>query len=260
MKFPSERNPWYNYRTLYLTQDRIKNGVAFWDKYQAALTKAENTYGVPANIIVATIGIESDYGQYKGRYPVIDALVNLAFGDTYRRAYFRQELEEFLLLTREQHLNPLKVMGSYAGAIGQPQFMPSSYRYYAVNFSGHSTIDLSNDEIDVIGSIANFYKQHGWRNNQPIAIPDLIGGGEFKKSLMKSRDITLSDLIAVGMVMDSKFLNDKKTRTIVLRGKHENEFWLTFHNFNVIMQYNPSSVYAMAVYQLGYYITSARRG
>jgi membrane-bound lytic murein transglycosylase B len=258
VKFPSELNPWYTYRTLYLTQARIKEGVEFWNKYQEALAKAENIYGVPANIIVATIGIESEYGQYTGKYPVIDALVNLAFGDTSRTAYFRQELEEFLLLTREQHLNPLKVMGSYAGAIGQPQFMPSSYRYYAVNFSGNSTIDLSHDEVDVIGSIANFYNLHGWRNDHPVAIPDLIGGGEFKKSLTKSDIITLSDLIAAGMIKDSRFLNDKKTRLVVLRGKYENEYWLTFHNFNVIKQYNPSDVYAMAVYQLSYYITASR--
>ena len=160
IKTPLEKKPWYTYQMLFVTEWRIRQGVHFWNKYQKALEKAEKTYGVPASIIVATIGVETKYGKHTGNYRVIDALSNIAFSDSPRSPFFRKELEQFLLLTREQHLNPLKVMGSYAGAIGQPQFMPSSYRHYAVNFSGNPKIDLSNNEIDVIGSIANYYKKH----------------------------------------------------------------------------------------------------
>lgn len=259
VKFPTELNPWYNYRQMYLTKDRIDQGVKFWNKYQAALTKAEDTFGVPASIIVATIGIESEYGKNTGKYPVIDALVNLAFGNTRRSAYFRQELEEFLILTREQHLNPLKVMGSYAGAIGQPQFMPSSYRYYAVNFSGNGSIDLSNDEVDVIGSVANFYKLHGWKEGQPVAIPDTSHVGFFDRIFgRKKTTITFADLQKAGFVRNAEAIRQLPWARMELKGKNENEYWMTFHNFYVIERYNPSDVYAMAVYQLSYYITVSR--
>lgn len=256
VKFPTELNPWYSYRTMYLTKDRISQGVKFWNKYQDALTKAEETFGVPASIIIATIGIESEYGKNTGQYPVIDALVNLAFGNTSRRAYFRQELEEFLVLTREEHLNPLKVMGSYAGAIGQPQFMPSSYRYYAVDFSDTGTIDLSHDEVDVIGSVANFYKLHGWQKGQPVAVPDMNNVGFFDRLFGRNKPaITFADLQRVGFVGDAQSIRQLPWARVELKGKNQNEYWMTFHNFYVIERYNPSDVYAMAVYQLSYYIT-----
>lgn len=259
VKFPTELNPWYNYRTMYLTKDRIDQGVKFWNKYQDALKRAEDTFGVPASIIVATIGIESEYGKNTGKYPVVDALVNLAFGSTSRTAYFRQELEEFFILTREQHQNPLKVMGSYAGAIGQPQFMPSSYRYYAVNFSGNGSIDLSHDEVDVIGSVANFYKEHGWEAKQPVAVPENSHEGFFDRLFGKKQaSITYSDLQRAGMVGNQQSIRNLPWARLELKGKNENENWMTFHNFYVIERYNPSDVYAMAVYQLSYYITVSR--
>src|SRR6185295_2981427 len=140
IKAPLEQHPWYTYRKLFVTEWRIQQGIVFWNQYHDVLTTVEKKYGVPSSIIVATLGIETKYGQHTGEYPVIDALANIGFSNTPRAPFFRSELEEFLLLTREQKLNPLKVMGSYAGAIGQPQFMPSSYRRYAVSFQGHSKI------------------------------------------------------------------------------------------------------------------------
>ncbi len=244
IKTPLEKKPWYTYQMLFVTEWRIRQGVHFWNKYQKALEKAEKTYGVPASIIVATIGVETKYGKHTGNYRVIDALSNIAFSDSPRSPFFRKELEQFLLLTREQHLNPLKVMGSYAGAIGQPQFMPSSYRHYAVNFSGNPKIDLSNNEIDVIGSIANYYKKHGWKPQQPVAIKTALKGKKY--GFLTSSQVNLADY---------GLSTAQKAKLIELENYFGREYWLSFHNFDVIKRYNPSDLYAMAVYQLSYYIS-----
>ena len=231
VKAPLEQKPWYTYRMLFITEQRIVQGVEFWNKYQDVLAKAEKIYGVPANIIVATIGVETKYGRNKGEYPVIDALATLAFSDSPRAPFFRKELTEFLLLTREQHLNPLEVMGSYAGAIGQPQFMPSSYRNYAVNFSGNLKIDLSHNEADVIGSIANYYKKHGWETDQPVAIPASIAGGKYQFDLTRPKQISLLDFVNAGIISNHSFSKNAKIRVIKLRGYFKNEYWLGFNNF-----------------------------
>ncbi|MHB1946782.1 MAG: lytic murein transglycosylase B [Gammaproteobacteria bacterium] len=254
IKAPLEQKPWSTYQMLFVTEWRIREGVNFWNKYQDVLERAEKIYGVPASIIVATIGVETKYGRYTGEYPVIDALANLAFGNSGRGSFFRSELEQFLLLSREQHLNPRSITGSYAGAIGQPQFMPSSYRNYAVNFSGSGKIDLSHNEVDVIGSVANYYKKHGWNTSQPITIPASIHGGKYQLHLTKHRTISKAELMEAGIVPH----HDLKYRVIQLQGHYGNEYWLGFHNFEVIKRYNPSDLYAMAVYQLSYYITALR--
>jgi len=246
VKTPLEQKPWYTYQMLFVTEWRIRQGVEFWNTYKDALERAEKEYGVPASIIVATIGVETKYGKNTGSYRVIDALSNLAFSDSTRAPFFRQELEEFLLLVREQHLDPLKVMGSYAGAIGQPQFMPSSYRRYAVNFSGNSKIDLSNNEIDVIGSIANYYKKHGWKTQQPIA---------FKTDFANKKNELQNNAIVNPADFGIPSLRNEKSKLIELEGYFGREYWLSFHNFDVIKRYNPSNLYAMAVYQLSYYIS-----
>ncbi|HSW69104.1 MAG TPA: lytic murein transglycosylase B [Gammaproteobacteria bacterium] len=238
---PLEQKPWYAYQTLFVTEWRIRQGVAFWNKYQKALERAEKIYGVPASIIVATIGVETKYGKDTGSHRVIDALSNVAFSDSPRAPFFKNELEQFLLLAREQHLDPLKVMGSYAGAIGQPQFMPSSYRHYAVNFSGNSKIDLSSNEVDVIGSIANYYKQHGWEPHQPIVIRTHLRPQSFG--------------FLAYLTHKSLSVPNQKTKFIELQGYYGREYWLGYSNFEVIKRYNPSNLYAMAVYQLSYYIS-----
>ncbi|MEO8400185.1 MAG: lytic murein transglycosylase B [Gammaproteobacteria bacterium] len=246
IKMPMEQKPWYTYQMLFVTEWRIREGVAFWNKYQDALERAEKKYGVPASIIVATIGVETKYGKSTGNYRVIDALSNIAFSSSTRSRFFRSELEEFLLLVREQHLDALKVMGSYAGAIGQPQFMPSSYRHYAVNFSGNSKIDLSHNEVDVIGSIANYYKKHGWNTEQPVAKRTALKGKKYQflaHSKENFADYGLGEY------------DHRTTKLIELQGYFGREYWVGFHNFEVIKRYNPSDLYAMAVYQLSYYIS-----
>jgi membrane-bound lytic murein transglycosylase B len=261
LKAPAEQLPWYRYKIIFLNETHIRGGVNFWNKHAATLAKAEKIYGVPASIIVATIGAETKYGSNKGDYPVIDALTNIAFSDSPRAAYFKSELEEFLLLTREQHLDPLTVKGSYAGAIGQPQFMPSSYRRYAIDFSGNGKIDLTNNEDDVIGSIANYYKKHGWKTNQEIAIPTVTQSSRYRFLFQKSPPpkVTIGDLAEYGIYpYASKLPNDQKIRVIALQAYSSNEYWVGLHNFDVIKRYNNSDLYAMAIYQMSYYISALR--
>lgn len=243
IRHPYEQKPWYNYQTLFVTEWRAQQGVKFWEKYHTALERAEREYGVPASIIVATIGVETKYGYKTGDFRVIDTLSTLSFVETSRARFFRNELKEFLLMSREQHKDPLKMMGSYAGAMGQPQFMPSSFRHYAVNFSGSGTIDLSYNTVDVIGSIANYYQKHGWQKDQPIAV---------KSNLVRHHiEYTTNSYIDP---MDDKMrsLYKQKSKLIELQGYHGREYWLGFHNFDVIKTYNPSDLYAMAVYQLSH--------
>jgi membrane-bound lytic murein transglycosylase B len=260
IRAPLEAAPWYTYQTLFITESRIRQGVDFWNHHADELKKAEKIYGVPASIIVATIGVETKYGKNKGEYPVIDALTNIGFSDSSRASYFRSELEEFLLLCREQRLNPLTIKGSYAGAIGQPQFMPSSYRHYAVNFSGNDKIDLSENISDIIGSIANYYKKHGWSTNQPVVIPALIEKNKYQYYLAKSQSASISktDFSRYGILPYSPVPADQKIKIIELQGFHGNEYWLSMHNFDVIKRYNASNLYAMAVYQLSYYIAALK--
>jgi membrane-bound lytic murein transglycosylase B len=260
IKAPMEQIPWYSYQTIFLTQSRIQGGVDFWNKHSAALNKAEKIYGVPASIIVATIGVETKYGKNKGEYPVIDALTNIAFSSSTRSPFFKSELEEFLLLTREQHLNPLTIKGSYAGAMGQPQFMPSSYRYYAVSFSGKQSIDLTNNVEDIIVSIANYYKKHGWKTNQPVAIPTTLAKNKSPVTVDKltADKITKYHLAQQGIYPKKELPANQSFKMIELRNHTGNEYWVGMHNFEVIKRYNPSNLYAMVVYQLSYHIQNLR--
>jgi membrane-bound lytic murein transglycosylase B len=259
---PLEKEPWRLYQMLFVNEWRITHGVEFWNKYADALQAAEKIYGVPAGIIVATIGIETRYGQKTGEYRVIDSLTNLAFSSSSRAYFFRKELEEFLMLCKEQSLDPTKIMGSYAGAIGQPQFMPSSYRYYAVNFSRSGKTDLMNNEIDVIGSVANYYQKHGWIPNEPVAIQAVIVGDRYNYFLRNNsinQALNLSDLNRYGIVPKYKISQSGlKAKIIELDSRYTKEYWLGFRNFDVIKRYNASDLYAMAVYQLSYYITTLR--
>lgn len=246
---PLEQRPWYNYQLFFVTESRIREGVQFWKKHRTTLEQAEKKYGVPASIIVATIGVETKYGKNVGKYRVLDALAGIAFSKSHRANYFRSELEHFFLLTREQHLNPTRVMGSYAGAIGQPQFMPSSYRHYAVSSSGNKKIDLTHNEADIITSIANYYQKHGWSYEQPVAMKTTLSGSRYLY-LSDLNSHELSKRFDVARYADST----QKLKVIPLENYFGYEYWLGFHNFSVIKRYNPSNLYAMAVYQLSHYI------
>lgn len=262
VKKPLEKKPWLTYQLLFVNEWRIKHGVEFWRKYEKTLKRAEKTFGVPAGIIVATIGIETKYGQRTGDYRVIDSLTNLAFSDSSRAKYFRSELEHFLLLTKEQHLDPRKIMGSYAGAMGQPQFMPSSYRHYAINFSNTGKTDLLHDEIDVIGSIANYYKKNGWKLNEPVIIPTSLTTTKYNsilKATKSAKTFKINELANYGVLTKTKIKHNTLTVKIIeFQNPYSKEYWLGFHNFNVIKRYNPSDLYALAVYQLSNYITELK--
>lgn len=259
VRAPLEQRPWHTYQMLFVTEWRIRKGVEFWDKHHEVLMLAEKKYGVPANIIVATIGVESKYGLHTGEYPVIEALANIGFSNSTRAPFFRSELEQFLLLTREQHLNPLKVMGSYAGAIGQPQFMPSSYRRYAVSYSGDSQIDLSHNERDIILSIANYYKNKGWATDEPVAIPASLVSNKFDIYLSKKNDVKIVPKSTLSQYEKGYRKEMKKPyKVIELKNYWGNEYWYGFHNFDVIKRYNSSDLYAMAVFQLSHYISTLR--
>lgn len=259
---PLEKETWHLYQMLFVNEWRIQHGVEFWNKYENALREAEAIYGVPASIIVATIGIETKYGQRTGDYRVIDALSNIAFSDSKRAPYFLKELEQFLLLTRDEKIDPFEMRGSYAGAIGQPQFMPSSYRRYAVNFSRSGKIDLMNDEIDVIGSIANYYSKHGWTIKTPVATPALMLGDRYNYLIKKNKinsPLTIAEFARYGIVPKTPVNNDNiEAELIELQNRYSSEYWLGFHNFYVIKRYNPSDLYAMAVFQLSNYISALR--
>lgn len=269
---PLEKEPWELYQVLFVNEWRIEHGVKYWNKHAETLQQAEKLYGVPASIIVATLGIETKYGQKIGGSRVIDVLGNLAFNHKKRQRFFRKELESFLILTQKYRLDPLKIMGSYAGAIGKPQFMPSSYLNYGIKFakknvSEHkknsgSFVDLIHNEEDTIASIANYYHKHGWHNHQPVAVRAYMLNGRNSDLIvrMKSRRaMTLAQLSKYGVMPKYRASADKTlAKLIELKGHEQCEYWLGFHNFDVIKRYNSSNLYAMAVYQLSNYIQELR--
>ena len=171
---PAILKPWVEYRPYFVNPQRIEGGVQFWKKYSAALKRAEQKYGVPQEIIIGILGVETIYGRNAGRYLALDALTTLAFDYPRRAEFFRDELEQYLLLAREQGFDLMGIQSSYAGALGIPQFMPSSYRRYAVDYNGNGKIDLMNEPEDAIGSVANYLKQYGWQSGEPVALQSKV--------------------------------------------------------------------------------------
>ncbi|PUB89538.1 MAG: lytic murein transglycosylase B [gamma proteobacterium symbiont of Ctena orbiculata] len=259
---PAESKACHEYRPIFLKPDRIAGGVRFWQENEALLTSVSERYGVPAEIIVAIIGVETRYGKHTGRYRVIDALTTLAFGYPKRAKFFRRELEEFLLLAREERVDLESAMGSYAGAMGKPQFISSSYREYAVDYDADGRRDLWNSNADIIASVASYFKTHGWKPNQPVTL--LTDGGEDLQSFVEAGmkpSIQVGKLLAKGV----RPVNGKSpapgtlTSLIKLDAGEKHEFWLGLHNFYVITRYNHSNLYAMAVYQLSQEINAAKQ-
>jgi membrane-bound lytic murein transglycosylase B len=253
---------WKDYRTQFLTNDRINRGLDFWDKYQEPLNKAEAQYGVPTEVILAIIGVETKFGGNKGSFRVVDTLASLAFDFPRRSTFFRQELKNFLILSKEQGLTPLDVYGSYAGAMGYPQFMPSSWRNLAVDFDGDNKIDLLNNPVDAIGSVANYFKSNGWKTNEAIATRAKIIADNYDEAIT-SKDLktasTLADIKSKGLdVKEGAFASTMPASALRLQGENGAEFWLAFNNFYVITTYNRSTLYAMAVMQLSQALKEAR--
>ena len=249
---PAEALPWYKYRPIFLQPERVKQGIIFWEIHKEKLLAAQDKYGVPAEIIVAIIGVETRYGKFTGNDRVLDALATLAFHYPKRSKFFRSELEQYLLLIREQKIDPYTIKGSYAGAMGIPQFISSSYRNYAIDFDADDKIDIWNNPVDAIGSVANYFKQHGWKAGEEIAVRAEVEDGQYLQVSNKELkpDIKLSEVASYGIKPQENLTQDLKLKILSFENKDDNDIWLVFTNFYVITRYNHSPLYAMAVYQL----------
>ena len=257
---PATARPWHEFRSRNVDPARIKGGVAYWRRYEGTLARASREYGVPEEIIVATIGIETVYGRYTGSFAVLEALTTLAFHYPPRAALFRSELESFLLLVREGGFDPRRTRGSYAGAIGIPQFLPSSYRRYAVDFDGDGKRNLART-VDAIGSVANYYRAHGWEHGSPVIVAVEADGAETQDLLragIKPR-FRVSDLLQRGLRPAEAVDHDAFAALIRADTEEGPAYWMAFKNFYVITRYNRSVNYALAVHELAGTLRSAVR-
>jgi membrane-bound lytic murein transglycosylase B len=257
----SALNSWQAYRAIFIRPERIDAGAQFWIRNADALKRAAGEYGVPENVIVGIIGVETTFGKNIGTYRVIDALATLAFDYPKRSAYFREELEHYLVFSRDQGINPLRVKGSYAGAIGIPQFMPGSYRRFAVDFDGDGHINLATSPADAIGSIGNFLKSHGWVQGQPVALGAEVTGDGWRK-LAGSGIVPgtrLSDLKSYGVKVAADLPGDTLCALIELETPGQaSDFRVTLQNFFVLTRYNRSNLYAAAVLDLATEVERAK--
>jgi len=242
---------WKQYRPIFIKEKRILLGKKFLREHKEVLQKAEDQFGVPKEIITAIIGVETYYGRYSGKYDVFDSLTTLGFDYPPRANFFRSELEQLLLLTREEDVDITTVRGSYAGAMGIPQFISSSYRHYAVDFDNDGKRDLWTNIDDVIGSVANYFSKHGWKKGESVihrvqlkkAIAD-IGRTNLKPGK------SISEYQKLGVVTNVSLPDEAAATLIELEGLHGIEHWMGLKNFYVITRYNHSALYALAVYQL----------
>jgi membrane-bound lytic murein transglycosylase B len=267
---PGRPKNWAAYRARFVEPVRINAGVAFWNQYGDALQRAENQYGVPAEIIVGILGVETIYGRNTGDFRVLDAITTLAFAypDTptrqSRMEYFRGELAHTLLLARDTGIDPFTLRGSYAGAVGWPQFMPGSIRQYGVDFDGDGLIDLRNSPVDAIGSIANFLVAHGWQRGEPTVFPATVDSGAgsgwelFLNQGLEAK-FRLGEMQAAGVAPGVLAPRDMMYGLVDLQnGGGPTEYWLGAKNFFTITQYNRSFFYAMSVIELGKAVRAAR--
>ncbi len=249
---PAEsRMTWHRYRNIFMKDDRIDAGVRFWNEHEQTLEKVSRESGVPIDIILGILGVETYFGQRMGSYKVLDALYTLAFGYPKRARFFSSELRHFLDLVYDEKLDPHGFKGSYAGAIGYCQFMPSSYRAYAKSFDEGGTRDLVNSPEDAIASAANYLKVHRWKKDQQIAVPaaKTDEAQALKKQSLKPKN-TISYYSQLGYRPSGNISPSSIATLIELDGEEGMEYWFGFYNFYVITRYNHSSMYAMAVYQL----------
>lgn len=260
---PAERvKQWKEYRPIFITQSRVDKGLAFWETNKEALQRAEQEYGVPAEIIVSIIGVETIYGGNTGGHRVIDALSTLAFDYPPRAPFFRQQLKEYLLLTREEQVDPLSLTGSYAGAMGLPQFMPGSFRAYAVDFDADGRIDIWTNPTDAVGSVANYFIKHGWQPGQQVVVrADIKDAARAKQGLSDNLDpkITVQQLQKLGWTPREPLDKQRKVTAFQLEAEQGSEYWIGLANFHAITRYNRSVMYAMAVHELAELLSAARK-
>lgn len=253
---PAEKKlSWGEYRNIFLTEERIEAGAAFWKEHDAMLSRIARETGVPETILVGIIGVETYYGRITGNFRVLDALATLAFHYPRRSTFFRKELGEFLLLSREEDMPATAATGSYAGAMGRPQFMPSSFRAYAVDSTGDGKRDIWDDWTDVAGSIANYFNEHGWRPEEEIVAQATLGsawdGARPEPANTLKPTATVSSLSEKGVMFATSQAAGDKAQLLAYDGEDGREYWVAFHNFFVITRYNRSVMYALAVHQLG---------
>jgi membrane-bound lytic murein transglycosylase B len=261
---------WFEYAPPFLSPARVEGGLAWWNANAADLARAEERYGVPPEIVVAIVGVETFYGRNLGRHRALDALATLAFDYPRRAPFFRGELKEFFLLAREQRIAPAAVTGSFAGALGVPQFMPGSYRAYAVDFDGDGRIDLWRSAADVVGSVASFLARHDWRPGQPVLLPAAIAEDSLSAIRRRldggiSERRTLEEWAADGVEAAPLPLDLAPDPVAVLLleekgadGAEDASYWIACQNFYVLTRYNRSRLYAAAVYELAKAIKAAR--
>jgi membrane-bound lytic murein transglycosylase B len=260
---PLTARPWHEFRVRYVDEARINGGVKFWRQHAETLAAARSKFGVPEEIIVATIGVETTYGKYVGNHGVLEALSTLAFSYPPRSALFRSELEQYLLLAREAKVDAGSFKGSYAGAIGIPQFLPSSYRRYAIDFDGDGRRDLVKSTADAIGSVANYYKSHGWRAGAVIAVPTEVDprGADALVGMGIRPRMKIADLKQLGVTPTVPVDDEAAAAVFVVRMQDGPRYWLGLNNFHVITRYNPSVNYALAVHELAQELRAAvKRG
>jgi len=252
---------WLTYRARFVNEARAAEGAEFWRRNAAALARAEKEHGVPEEIIVAIIGVETVYGRQMGTWRVIDALCTLAFDYPPRAEFFRGELEQYLLFAREQGLDVFSVKGSYAGAIGIPQFMPGSYRRYAVDFDGNGDADLRGSESDAVGSVANFLAKHGWRRGERISLPARVSGEAWRPLVAAGIEpvTPLAEMKRYGVEVRTDLALETQVTLVELESPGAaTEFRLGLRNFYVLTRYNRSALYASAVYDLAQEIRAKR--
>ena len=249
---PAERKPWHEYRNIFLTERRVARGAEFWREHAHSLERAAVRFGVPSEIIVAIIGVESFYGVHRGRIRVLDALATLGFRYPKRSAFFLSELEAFVLLCDEERLDARRVKGSYAGAMGIAQFISSSYRRYAIDFDGDESRDLMHSPEDAIGSIANYLSVHGWRPGAAIAVRAEVAGDAFRSVVEQGikPHASLASIRAKGVSFATYAADEELGALLEFETKSGYEYWVGLTNFYVITRYNHSRLYALAVLRL----------
>lgn len=255
---PAEGKPWHEYRQIFLTEKRINDGVTFWKENRELIAAAARKYAVDEDVIVAIIGVETFYGRITGNYRTVDALVTLGFYypqnlKSDRSEFFSSELLHFLKLANEEGLPATEITGSYAGAMGMGQFMPSSYREYAVDFDEDGSRDLWRSTGDAVGSVANYLKRHGWKAGQPVAVRMTASSNADFKALDKVNykpSLTVAEWRAKGFTPLVEVAADTPAAVLKLEKADRNGYWMVFDNFYVITRYNRSPRYAMAVYDL----------
>ena len=250
---PAERTlEWEAYRRIFIRPEQIEQGLAFLAKHEETFARAEAELGVSRYIAAAIIGVETRYGRFMGPHRVLDALATLGFDYPPRSDFFRRQLGEYFLLVREQGFNPADIKGSYAGAMGYGQFIPGSYRHYAIDFDGDGVVDILTNPVDAIGSVANYFREHRWQPGRPIAerLPGTLPDDSPLLTQGLRPTLTVADYRAAGLTPGKTVQDSEPARAIQVLGEDGPELWLTYHNFYVITRYNHSHLYAMAVHEL----------